>query len=368
MIKQKIEQVFTYDEIYRGYKRSRRAKRSRKQIIRFELTTCDRIYGIYKGVASRDFSFGEYHTFVVHQPKRREIQTLRYDQRILQHVLCDKVLMPYFSKRVIEDNCVCQEGKGAHYALSRFEKSMRAYIRENGCTGYVLKCDVLKYFPCISHEVLKQQICQQIADKDLRAFVENVIDSYHTSPEYLHRYNVERLEFDGQKTGRGVPIGNQTSQVFGMFYLNQLDRIIKEKYRIKIYSRYMDDFVIVHKDKKQLQNLLQVIKSQLALLKLTLNSRTQIFPIKNGLTYLGFRYQVTSGGKLIKKVSKRTKKRFRKRSHLIELAYRSGLIEKERVRQSVSAYHGHLKHGNCHTLERKTAKNLRKILEEEDGK
>ena len=78
--------------------------------------------------------------------------------------------------------------------------------------------------------------------------VVKIIQSFHTRPEFLQRYEIERIEFEGDKTGRGVPIGNQTSQIFGMFYLDKLDRMIKEKFRVKIYSRYMDDFVIVHKD------------------------------------------------------------------------------------------------------------------------
>lgn len=271
-------------------------------------------------------------------------------------------LPPYFTRKAILDNCVCQKGKGMHYALRRFEEKLKKFVHDNGQNGYVLKCDILKYFPSLSHRVLINCIANEIKDERLKSMVVKIIQSFHTRPEFLQRYEIERIEFEGDKTGRGVPIGNQTSQIFGMFYLDKLDRMIKEKFRVKIYSRYMDDFVIVHKDKKFLLTLLDVIKAELDKLDLKLNSRTQIFPLKNGLTYLGFRYQISKTGKLIKKVSNKTAKRFKRRARLIQIAYSEGFIDKAKVMQSLQAYHGHLMHGDCFKLEMKVSSPILKMI------
>ncbi len=249
-----------------------------------------------------------------------------------------------------------------HYALRRFEEKLKKFVHDNGQNGYVLKCDILKYFPSLSHRVLINCIANEIKDERLKSMVVKIIQSFHTRPEFLQRYEIERIEFEGDKTGRGVPIGNQTSQIFGMFYLDKLDRMIKEKFRVKIYSRYMDDFVIVHKDKKFLLTLLDVIKAELDKLDLKLNSRTQIFPLKNGLTYLGFRYQISKTGKLIKKVSNKTAKRFKRRARLIQIAYSEGFIDKAKVMQSLQAYHGHLMHGDCFKLEMKVSSPILKMI------
>lgn len=179
-----------------------------------------------------------------------------------------------------------------------------------------------------------------------------IIDSYHTDAVYLERYGVKPLGFDPDKTGRGIPIGNQTSQVFGLFYLNEVDRFVKEKLRVKIYSRYMDDFVLVHESKEFLHEALRQLTVLVHNLGLEFNSKTQIFPLKNGVTYLGFRYYVTPSGKIVKTVKKKTKRRLRWRAKLLKKAAIEGLITPERVQQSLAAFHGHLKHSKGYRLEK----------------
>lgn len=179
-----------------------------------------------------------------------------------------------------------------------------------------------------------------------------IIDSYHTDTVYLEKYGYDCLTPDPAKSGRGIPIGNQTSQVFGMFYLNKVDRLVKEELRVKAYSRYMDDFVLVHSDKEFLRYALSEITAAITDLGLKFNTKTQICPLKNGITYLGFRYYVTPSGKLIKTVKKQTRKRLRWRARLLKKASLEGVITPERVRQSLAAFHGHLKHASSYKLEK----------------
>ncbi len=358
MIEQKFEEVFTFENLFQGHMRGRMSKRDKKPLVRFEMSMLENVYNIYRDLNNGTFKFKGYSSFVVYEPKRRQIQTLHYGDRVVQHVLCDDVLMPYFSRRAITDNAVCQEGKGTHFALRRFEEKVRAFIRKHGVNGYILKCDVLKYFPTIPHEKLKEIFCTQIRDEKIKKLVTGVIDSYHTEIKFLDNYGISPIGCDPKNTGRGVPIGNQTSQIFGMYYLNSIDRLIKEKHRIKIYSRYMDDFVIVHEDKEYLRKLLAEIRVAVSALGLTLNDKTQIAPLKNGFTYLGFRYFVTPTGKLVKTVKKQSKRRIRWRARLLKKAYIEGLIESERIRQSLAAFHGHLKHAKNVKLEREVTKKL----------
>ena len=359
MINTKFDELFTYERLFRGHLRGRLSKRDKKPLVRFEMGMLENVYNVYRDLKAGTFKFKGYSSFVVYEPKRRQIQTLHYSDRVVQHVLCDDVLMPYFSKRAITDNAVCQKGKGTHFALRRFEDKVRAFVANEGAEGYVLKCDIMKYFPTIPHRQLKEVFCSQICDVRLKALVAQVVDSYNTENSYLEVYGVKPVGGDMNVSGRGIPIGNQTSQVFGMFYLNPVDRLVKEKYRVKVYSRYMDDFVMVHKDKAFLQFLLKEIQNLVHTLGLTLNSKTQIFPLKNGFTYLGFRYFVTPEGKLIKTVKKKSKKRLRWRARLLKKAYLDGIIESERVRQSLAAFHGHLKHARSYKLERELFLKLR---------
>lgn len=352
MIEQKFEDVFTFEALYQGHMRGRLAKRDKKPLVRFETDMLGNIYNVYKKLNDGSFKIRGYNHFIVYEPKRREIQTLHYSDRVVQHVICDDILSPYFTKRAILDNTVCQKGKGSHFALNRFEAMLHKYVRTHGVKGYFLKCDILKYFPSIPHEQLKNIFCSEIRDVKIKNLVAHIIDSYHTAPAFLQKYGINPIGNDPEKSGRGVPIGNQTSQVFGLFYLNEVDRFIKEKLRVKIYSRYMDDFVLVHEDKAFLQNALVEITKLTDKLGLKFNSKTQIFPLKNGVTYLGFRYFFTPTGKLIKTVKKKTKRRLRWRAKLLKKARIENIIGPERVSQALAAFNGHLMHAKSYKLKK----------------
>ncbi len=360
MIKDKFEDVFSLKNLYEAHIRGRRAKRSKRPIVVYEQGLLHNLQIMLDEVLSGKYRVKKYHDFAVYEPKKRQIQTLLYRDRIIQHVLCDHLIAPYFTQRAVIDNGVCQVGKGTHFTLNRLVANARKLVlREGTADLYVLKCDILKYFPSIPHAQLKRQVLHHIEDKRLRDFVEMVIDSYHTAPRYLIEHGIPLVEPCGPHpynpslvtTGRGLPIGNQTSQVFGMFYLDPLDRFIKEQLRVKCYSRYMDDFILIHPDKQFLRQALVKIKEFLDTLGLQLNEKTKIFPLKTGVTYLGFRLYFYPSGKVVRRVVPKTVKRFVSRAKLINYAFAHGLIKVPRVQSMLSAYHGHLKHGNCRTLE-----------------
>ncbi|MDE6411843.1 MAG: RNA-directed DNA polymerase [Clostridia bacterium] len=344
------EELFTYENLYKAHLRGRRGKRDKKPLVRFEMEMLGNLQTMYEKLHSGTYRMDRYHSFIVEEPKRREIQTLPYENRVVQHVLCDNLLAPYFTKRSILDNAACQEGKGMHFAMKRFEEKLREHIRKHGVNGYFLKCDILKYFPSVPHKKLKEVICSHIADEKIKKLLSDIIDGYHTKQAYLDKYGIPS-EQAGANTGRGIPIGNQTSQIFGMFYLNDVDRLVKEKLRIRVYSRYMDDFILLHEDRKHVEYALSEMKKVVESLGLYFNSKTQLFPIKNGITYLGFRFHITPTGKIIKKVKKQSRKRLRWRSRLLKKAYLDGDISLERVKYSQAAFHGHLIHGNCYKFE-----------------
>ena len=364
MITKTFDELFTFEALYRAHLRGRVGKRTKRPIVRFEINMAERIYELYEHLHNGTYKLGKYHSFIVYEPKKREIQTLYYADRVVQHVLCDNILAPYFTKRAIIDNCVCQKGKGTHFALARFEKMLHAFIARHGTNGYFLKCDILKYFPSIPHAKLKEVFCSQFLDKKLRDYVEYIIDSFHTAPAFLAKYGLDSLG-DGDQTERGIPIGNQSSQMFGMYYLDPVDRLAKEQLRIKVYSRYMDDLVAVHEDKEFLQRALAVIEEKVKGLGLTLNTKTQIFPLKNGVTYLGHRFHVTPTGKIIKTVKKKTKRRLRSRARLMKKAYLEGYIDGERVKSTLAAVHGHLCHGRNTKFEREFFQKLVPMLDDD---
>ena len=130
---------------------------------------------------------------------------------------------------------------------------------------YILKCDISKFFASINTDILKEKIKRKIKDKDALKIVFDIIDS---EPD-------------------GLGIGNMTSQVFAIFYLNDMDHYIKEDLGIKYYVRYQDDFLLFHESKEYLKYCFEKIKKFLEKEKLYLNNKSRLFTSNNNFVFLG---------------------------------------------------------------------------------
>ena len=159
-------------------------------------------------LSAHKYRLSPYNCFIVKEPKERLIMYNSFRDKIVQHSLCDNVLEPYLSKTFIYDNYASQKGKGTHFGLDRLKYFMSRYYRQNGADGWVLKCDIRKYFYSINHDVLKEQLRRLIKDRDVLWLLDMIIDSTE---------------------GPGIPIGNHTSQWFAVLYLSGMDHMIKER-------------------------------------------------------------------------------------------------------------------------------------------
>ena len=132
----------------------------------------------------------------------------------------------------------------------------------------------------IDHEILKKKLVRVFTDADVLNLLYQIIDSFEVTP------------------GKGLPMGNQTSQWFAIYYLDGFDRQIKEKLRIKYYSRYMDDCVLIHPDKQYLKECLVCMREYVQKeLQLNFNEKTQVFPLRSGVDYLGWHIYLSDTGK-----------------------------------------------------------------------
>lgn len=329
------EKIYQFANLYQAYRMAARAKHTKNEVIEFELNLAQNLWKLHERLASRTYKASPYHRFMIYDPKLREIQALSFRDRVVQHSLCDNVLKPYFEKRLIYDCAACRVGKGTHFAMNRLTGFLHSFYRQHGTAGYFLKCDVRKYFDSVDHDVLKY-LLRKFPDREVRTFLYQIIDS-----------------FNGD-IGRGLPMGNQSSQWFALYYLDEIDRIIKEKYRIRYYTRYMDDLVLLHHDKAHLQACLAEIREVAAQkYKLEFNEKTQIFPVSEGVDYLGWRFYLTDTGKVIRRLRTSNKRRFKRRLKAFQERYRAGEMDIEDVKRSIASYNGHLKHGHTWKLKSK---------------
>lgn len=320
--------------------RARKCKRHKKDVIQFELNLSANLWQLYESLKTRTYKISGYNKFIIYEPKKREIQALEYKDRVVQHVLCDLYLYPLLTSKFIYDNGACQKNKGTDFAIDRLSAFFRKFYRKHKTDGYILKADIKQFFPSIDHEVLKEKLRKVIDEPDILNLICIIIDSYNND------------------TGKGIPMGNQTSQLFALYYLNDVDRLVKEKLRIKYYTRYMDDCILIHEDKEYLKYSLSRMCEIVERDKLKFNEKTQIFPIKNGVDFLGFHFYMTETGKVIRKLRQSSKKKYKKRMKKLRDDYNEGLIDLETVKKSLPGFNGHLSRGHTYHLRKAVLKDF----------
>ncbi len=335
------EKICDFQNLYKAHTIARRSKRNTREVIEFEMNLAENITALSDTLKNGTYQMQGYYSFAIYDPKYRMIHALHYRDRVVQHCLCDEVLAPILDKKLIYDNAACRIGKGTHFAIKRVSSFLHSFYNKNGSNGYFLKCDIRKFFDNIDHEVLKCKLSKVISDKDVLNLLYAIIDSF----EVTH--------------GKGLPLGNQTSQWFAIFYLDGFDRLIKEKLKIKYYSRYMDDCVLIHRDKEYLQNCLcEMTNYAKSELKLDFNEKTEIFPIKNGVDYLGWHIYLTDSGKIIRKVKQQTKYKYKRKLKYFEKAYANNSIALPEINQTLSSYRAHLAYGHTYKLQKKIMENF----------
>jgi len=337
------EKICDFQNLYKAHLSARKGKRYKGEVIRFELNLAANLTGLRTALLDRTYQMGGYYQFEVHEPKTRTIYAAFYPDRVLLHCVCDEVLIPILQKRVIYDNVACQPGKGTHFGIERLNKFMREHYKQHGTEGYFLKCDIKKYFASLDHDVLKAQMTRVVKDPEVRQILLDCIDSFSTPG----------------RPGKGVPLGNQTSQWFGVYYLDPIDRFIKEVLGVKHYIRYMDDLLLLHHDKEFLQNALVQIRELIeGKCKLELNHRTQITPVRSGVEFLGWRFYLSETGKVIRKLKPQSKQRYKRRIKQLQEDYAAGKIDYDKVKNCLASLDGHLQYGHTYRLKSATMKNF----------
>lgn len=343
----KIKDV--YDGIYKNT--CHKAK-----LVRFELTKTSNIVKIYNTLKNKHYNHLKYNIFIIQEPKYRIIMSeLMYD-KIVNHLISKYVLIPTLSRKLIEQNVATRTGKGSKEGI-RYMKQYINSIKENYDNVYILKCDISKYFYNIDHEILINKLSHENFDKDILRVLINIISSTNNdyindlidssiSREVSHLEDMNIYDLEAKKKqlyslpryrkGKGLPIGNETSQLLAIYYLNELDHYIKEQLHIKYYVRYMDDFILIHHDKEYLKKCLNLINKKLSYLKLSLNKKTQIYNLKSGVNFLGYKF-ILKNKKLVILLNNQTRKKIKRK---LRKARKNNI---NFYKKSLASYNGYFK-------------------------
>ena len=340
-----FEKVIDFNNMYKAYKKAKRGKGYKKSSAQFGIMALDGINKLIEQLKDKTYQISPYQEFKVYEPKERIIKTTSFKDKVVQHSLCDNVILPKLKQAFIYDNCAGQKGKGTLFGLNRLSEQMEQFYQRYGLNGYILKCDITKFFYSIPHEQLKDIVEYHFNyDKDICWLCNLFIDSTE---------------------GKGIPLGNQINQGFALLYLDDMDKFIKGELGIEFYGRYMDDFYLMHPSKKYLKYCLTAITAFLKTLELSLNGKTQIFPFKNGVNYLGFHTYITNEAKVIRRLKSQNKRNAQKKYLKLAKLVSSEKISKEKFESSYGAWKNHISHGNCYKLGKVTDNKIFKILKEQ---
>lgn len=313
-----IDRITDFDNLHAAYLKARRGKRYSPDVLSFGANLEEELFSLRQELRQEEYATGEYRVFRIYEPKEREIAALPFRDRVVHHALCT-VIEPLFERTFIGDSYACRPGKGTHAASDRLTQFLRRAQRAWG-KGYCLKADIAKYFQSISHERLKLVIRKTIRCAPTLRLIDNIIDSA------------------GKK---GLPIGNLTSQLFANVYLSAMDHFIKESLRIRFYVRYMDDFIILHRDKGILREWKERIGAFLGVMGLSFNAKTSIFPTTQGVDFVG--YRTWSTHKLLKK---RSIMGMRRKMKALAKQYRENHVSLSRIQMVIQSWLGHARHAD----------------------
>jgi hypothetical protein len=151
--------------------------------------------------------------------------------------------------------------------------------------------------------------------------------------------------FAGSRS-RGLPIGNLTSQLWGNVYLSGFDHFVKRELQAGGYLRYVDDFLLFSNSKKELQEWKMKIIQRLERHRLTLHE-PQVYPVKTGIPFLGFRIYPTH-----RSLKKKRGIAFQRRFRRLHRHWVLGDINREKLDSTVRSWSAHASWGDTYGLRR----------------
>ena len=310
-----VERVAAFDNLHRAFRAARRGKRLRPEVAALTVDLEPFLWETRRRLLEGTCTFGPYVCFEVCDPKPRRVLAAPFADRVVHHAVC-QVLGPMLDRTFIAGTYACREGKGNLAAVHHLQRAMREVPG-----GYVLQADVRRYFSSVDHSVLLSLLSGKVKDRRLLDLLEVLVRTAPEEPE--------------TGPGKGIPIGNLTSQLFANLYLSPLDHLAKEGLGLRHYVRYVDDIVVVHESKELLHEVTRAMARFIdeQLLLAFHPRKVSVRPVRSGQDFLG--YVVYTNRRRVRRENVR---RFRRRERRLREAWWRGDIDPGRYWASVDSW------------------------------
>lgn len=339
------ENVIGFEALYNSMEKCRKGVMWKDSTAHYYLNAIEETIKLKDSLESGSYKARKPVHFTVTHPKKREIISISFRDRIYQRSLNDNAIYPQMSNSFIRHNCACQKGKGTDDARRQLTYFMQKFYRAYGREGYILQCDIHGYYPNMRHDVAKKKFKKHL-DGWTYGQTEKVLDDQYAG-------------------ATGYNPGSQMIQIAGISVLDGLDHFIKERLRIRFYIRYMDDFILLHKDRNYLEYCRQEIEKFINNMGFEFNARkTKIHPISRDILFLGFYFRLTETGKVVKIINPDNVKHERKKLRRLVAKARQGEISREKVNECYKGWKNHAEKGNSARLIQRMDRYYKELWEE----
>lgn len=331
---------------------------NKKKVNDFEYYKMEHVINIKNRLVNKNFKFNKYSIFMITDPKYRIIMDMNLEDKIINHLVSEYILKKTFENKYTDSMIATRIGKGTSYGIRILKKYLNK-LKNN--SFYILKLDIKKYFYNMDHEVLRRILKDNIKDKDALKILDSIINL--TNYDYINNRIIkikkdkisnlndikiinEIKEIPLYKYNKGCSIGNQTSQNFGLIYLNNFNHFLKEVLHLKYVINYMDDFIILHRDRDYLNYCFAKIEEELKKYKLELNKKkSKLFNINEGIDFLGYIFYIKNN-RIIIRLRNRSKYNFKVKVKNLKLLKSQNIIDSKEYINLLSSYKGLLKYND----------------------
>ena len=332
--------LYSLSNLIIAWKNAKKEKTLHEDVIEFEKDIRANLLSLHNELKNKTYKPKPLITFILRDPKTRKISKSDFRDRVVHHALIN-VIGKIFQKIFIYDSCANQINKGTLFALERFDEFRRKATKNNTVSAFCLKADVKHYFEEINHDVLISIIKEKIADEEVIWLIKQILANVSSQ--------------SGGQTTLGMPLGNLTSQFFANVYLNELDYFVKHELKAKYYIRYVDDFVILHQSKEQLEKWRKEIDYFLnEKLRIQLHpQKSRIILLYKGIDFVGFRNYTN-----YRLLRKRNIKSMRRKIYLFKKRY----IDFSQLFNSYQGWQAYAQWANTHKLREEIKKEIIEII------
>ena len=363
--------VLEFSELYDAYVDCLKHKKSTKNAFDFMVDDKAKLFNLYHELITDRYKVGRSICFIVTYPKPREVFAADFRDRIVHHLVINKILPYLETYSFIDTSYSCRVGKGTLYGIESVKNMIKECSENYTKDCYILKCDLKSFFMTINKNILYKKLISFIKehnifpDQNKFAFYKSLLNKIiYNEPQNncIKKGDVDLWKLLPKDKSlfscdsiHGLPIGNLTSQIFANFFLSDFDHYMVNKF--KYYGRYVDDFVVISNSKQDLINEISIIKKYLSEnLQVTLHpKKIYLQHYKKGVTFIG---SVIKPNRMY--ITNKTKGKLYEKLHYYLNQYKKNnqlsLVELKDLRATINSYFGLFSKFNTFKLRRKILK------------